>query len=138
MGAFSIFRPYDGTPFGHEVLLSSIYREAPERGRMSQTLVQTERDLGFMVSLNPRKASSKMKWFAIDLGIYNGQGLTGPMEYDSHKDVVFRISSKRQPVKSLNAKISGGISGYLGGITNQNARLYTGAAAGRWNVEIAI
>ena len=112
-------------PFGHEVLLSSIYREAPERGRMSQTLVQTERDLGFMVSLNPRKATSKMKWFAIDLGIYNGQGLTGPMEYDSHKDVVFRISSKKQTVKSLNAKISGGISGYLGGITSQNARLYT-------------
>ncbi len=112
-------------PFGHEVLLSSIYREAPERGRMSQTLVQTERDLGFMVSLNPRKATSKMKWFAIDLGIYNGQGLTGPMEYDSHKDVVFRVSSKRQTLKSLNAKISGGVSGYFGGITSQNSRLYT-------------
>lgn len=113
-------------PFGHEVLLSSIFREAPERGRMSQTIMNTERDLGFMVSLNPRKATSKMKWFAIDLGIYNGQGLTGPMEYDSHKDIVFRISSKRQTIiKSMRAKISGGLSGYFGGITNQNARLYT-------------
>lgn len=113
-------------PFGHEVLLSSIFREAPERGRMSQTIMNTERDLGFMISLNPRKATSKMKWFGIDLGIYNGQGLTGPMEYDSHKDIVFRISSKRQTIiKSMGAKISGGISGYFGGITNQNARLYT-------------
>lgn len=111
-------------PFGHEVLLSSIFREAPERGRMSQTLMNTERDLGFMVSLNPRKATSKMKWFAIDLGIYNGQGLTGTQEYDSHKDIVFRISSKRRDIKSLKAKISGGLSGYIGGITSQNARLY--------------
>ncbi len=113
-------------PFGHEVLLSSIFREAPERGRMSQTIMNTERDLGFMISLNPRKATSKMRWFAIDLGVYNGQGLTGPMEYDSHKDIVFRISSRRQTlIKSMGAKISGGLSGYFGGITNQNARLYT-------------
>jgi len=112
-------------PFGHEVLLSSVFREAPERGRMSQTLMGTERDLGIMFSLNPRKASSKFKWFAIDLGIYNGQGLTGPQEYDSHKDVVFRISSKKQNIKSSGIKISGGISGYFGAITNQNSRLYT-------------
>ncbi|RYZ19767.1 MAG: porin, partial [Sphingobacteriales bacterium] len=112
-------------PFGHEVLLSSIFREAPERGRMSQTLMQTERDLGFMISLNPRKHDSKFKWFAIDLGIYNGQGLNGPMEYDSHKDVVFRISSKKQEIKGTRLKISGGLSGYIGGVTNQNARLYT-------------
>ncbi len=112
-------------PFGHEVLLSSIFREAPERGRMSQILMGTERDLGFMVSLNSRKASSKMKWFAIDLGIYNGQGLTGPQEYDSHKDVVFRVSSKKQNIPGTKIKVSGGLSGYFGGITNRNARLYS-------------
>lgn len=112
-------------PFGHEVLLSSIFREAPERGRMSQILMGTERDLGFMVSLNSRKASSKMKWFAIDLGIYNGQGLTGPQEYDSHKDIVFRVSSKKQSIPGTKIKVSGGLSGYFGGITNRNARLYS-------------
>lgn len=113
-------------PFGHEVLLSSVYRESPERGRMSQTIMNTERDLGVMFSLNPRKASSKMKWLAIDLGIYNGQGLTGTTEYDSHKDVIARISSKKQTIKSWgNIKVSGGISGYLGGIESQNARLFT-------------
>lgn len=112
-------------PFGYEILLSSMFRESPERGRMSQTLMKTERDLGFMFSLNPRKASSKMKWFAIDLGIYNGQGLAGTQEYDNHKDVVFRISSKRQELKLLNAKVSGGLSGYLGGITNESPMLYS-------------
>lgn len=112
-------------PFGHEVLLSSIFREAPERGRMSQILMGTERDLGFMASLNSRKANSKMKWFAIDLGIYNGQGLTGPQEYDSHKDIVFRISSKKQSIPGTKIKVSGGLSGYIGGITNRSARLYS-------------
>lgn len=112
-------------PFGHEVLLSSMYREAPERGRMSQILMRTERDLGVMISLNPRKATSKFKWFAIDLGIYNGQGLAGPQEYDSHKDVVFRVSSKKQTIKGLwGAKVSGGLSGYVGGITSQGTQLY--------------
>ncbi|PSK92080.1 porin [Taibaiella chishuiensis] len=120
-------------PFGHEVLLSSIFREAPERGRMSQTIMNTERDLGFMVSLNPRKSTSKWRWFAIDLGIYNGQGLTGPAEYDSHKDVVFRISSKRQELGKSGIKISGGVSGYFGGIENRNARLFTTVQqGGQW------
>ena len=120
-------------PFGHEVLLSSIFREAPERGRMSQTLVQTERDLGFMLSLNPRKATSKMKWFAIDLGIYNGQGLTGTAEYDSRKDIVGRISSKRREIGKSGIKIAGGISGYFGGIENRSARLFKAEQrAGEW------
>lgn len=120
-------------PFGHEVLLSSVFREAPERGRMSQTLVQTERDLGFMLSLNPRKATSKLKWLAIDLGVYNGQGLTGTQEYDSHKDVVARISSKKREIKSLHAKVSWGLSGYIGGIESQNSKLYTAQQKdGKW------
>lgn len=113
-------------PFGYEVVLSSVYRESPERGRMSQTIMNTERDLGVMFSLNPRKASSKFKWLAVDLGIYNGQGLTGPMEYDSRKDVIARISSKKQTINALGGiKVSGGISSYFGGIENRNARLFT-------------
>jgi hypothetical protein len=115
-------------PFGHEILLSSAYREAPERGRMSQTLLQTERDLGFMFSFNPRKSSSRFRWLAIDLGIYNGQGLTGTAEYDSRKDFVARISSKKRTIKSINARISWGISGYFGGITSQSALMYAAKA----------
>lgn len=112
-------------PFGHEILLSSVSREAPERGRMSQILMQTERDLGFMVSLNPRKAESKYKWLTIDAGIYNGQGLTGTAEYDTHKDIVAKIGMKKREIKPIHAKISGGISGYVGGIISQDSRLFT-------------
>jgi hypothetical protein len=113
-------------PFGHELLLSSTFREAPERGRMSQILLQTERDLGVMFSFNPRKANASLKWLSIDLGIYNGQGLTGPAEYDSRKDFVFRIASKKQTLKKLGGlKISGGLSVLYGGITNQSMQYYT-------------
>lgn len=37
-------------PFGFETNLSSADRESPERGRMNQILMKTERDLGMMVS----------------------------------------------------------------------------------------
>ena len=43
MGLFS-------RPFGYEVNLSSGYRETPERGRASQTLMPSERDLGAMIT----------------------------------------------------------------------------------------
>ncbi len=112
-------------PFGYELLLPSAFRETPERGRMSQILMQVERDLGVMVSLNPRKKGSKFRWFNVDVGIYDGQGLTGPAEYDSRKDIVGRVSAKRVHIKSWHAYISGGISGYLGGITSRNPVLYT-------------
>src|SRR5688572_2936119 len=48
-------------PFGFEVNLSSMNRETPERGRMSQILMKTERDLGFMVSMEPRKKSHPLR-----------------------------------------------------------------------------
>jgi hypothetical protein len=117
-------------PFGHEVLLSSAFRESPERGRMSQILTQTERDLGFMVSLNPRKASSRWKWLAIDLGVYNGQGLTGTAEFDNHKDIVARISSKRRAIGASGAKLSWGI-------TSQGPVLYSTQTNGEKTTAVA-
>src|SRR5687767_8037886 len=41
-------------PFSYELNRSSSDRESPERGRMSQILMRTERDLGAMVSFDPR------------------------------------------------------------------------------------
>lgn len=122
-------------PFGYELLLSSASRESPERGRMSQILMNTERDLGFMVSLNPRKASSKIKWLAIDAGVYNGQGLTGTGEMDSHKDFIGRISSKPRLAKSLGMYVSGGISGFMGGIESRSEVIYKPRiSSGEWTM----
>lgn len=52
-GMFSLTTGMFARPFGYEVNLSSADREAPERGRMSQILMKTERDLGVMGSMEP-------------------------------------------------------------------------------------
>lgn len=112
-------------PFGNEVNLSSANRETPERGRMSQILMKTERDIGVMLTVNDRKKGSKWEKWKLDLGVFNGQGMAGPMDYDSKKDFIGRISLKPTKLKGLSgAKLSGSISGYTGGITSQSEVLY--------------
>lgn len=116
-------------PFGYEINLSSGDREAPERGRMSQILMRTERDMGVMASFEPQYAKGFIKYLKIDAGIFNGQGLTGPAETDSYKDFITQAMIK--PVKlTKGVKISGGVSLLTGGIrqwTAAVARLGTGS-----------
>ncbi len=112
-------------PFGYEVNLSSANRESPERGRMSQTLMKTERDIGVMLTVTSRTVTTGLSFLKFDLGLFNGQGMSGPMDYDSHKDVIGRLSLKPIPVKALNnSVISAGISVYRGGITSQSGIVY--------------
>src|SRR5437868_5144952 len=63
-------------PFGYELNLSSSDRESPERGRMSQILMKTERDLGAMVSFEPRSRQDFLRYVKVDAGFFNGPGLT--------------------------------------------------------------
>jgi phosphate-selective porin len=111
-------------PMGFEVNLSSSDRESPERGRMSQTLMKTERDLGMMVTFENRKKDNPIKWMKFDLGIFNGQGLAGPGEYDSHKDLIGRFSFKPTKIKKLGWIVSASASGYYGGIVSQSPWVY--------------
>jgi opacity protein-like surface antigen len=102
-------------PFGYEINLSSGDREAPERGRMSQILMKTERDLGVMVSFEPQYAKGFIKYLKIDAGVFNGQGLTGTAETDSYKDLITQALIK--PVQLMPGwKISGGVSFLAGGM----------------------
>ena len=107
-------------PFGYEVNLSSSDRESPERGRMSQILMRTERDLGAMVSFDPRSKNHPLRQVKLDVGLFNGQGLTAPAEYDSYKDLISRLSLK--PIALTNVlRFSAGIS-YLNGGIHQNSK----------------
>jgi len=106
-----------GRPFGNELQLSSSVREAPERGRMSQILMRTERDLGVTFTLNPRWKDAKLKNFVLDFGIYNGQGLAGNGEFDNSKDFILRLSHKTYAFK--NFTIAGGISTLQGGLDHR-------------------
>jgi hypothetical protein len=102
-------------PFGYEVNYGSADREAPERGRMSQILMRTERDLGAMVSFEPQNKSHRLYKLKIDAGLFNGQGLSGPLEYDSYKDFIGQVYWKQTEI-AHNLLLSGGISFLEGGI----------------------
>jgi hypothetical protein len=100
-------------PFGYEVNLSSAYRETPERGRMSQILMPTERDLGAAISYESQNANRKKLQLKWDAGFFNGQGLAGTADFDSYKDFITRLTLK--PVALSNFfSLSAGLS-YLNG-----------------------
>ncbi len=107
-------------PFSYELNLSSGDRESPERGRMSQILMKTERDMGAMITFDARKKASKLKFIKVDLGIFNGPGLSSTTDYDSHKDIIGRISLKPQ---SISKKITiGAATSILYGGLSQNTK----------------
>lgn len=110
-------------PFSYELNLSSGDRESPERGRMSQILMRTERDLGAMVTFDPRNKTSKLKFLKIDLGVFNGPGLSSTTDYDSHKDIIGRVTIKPQ---NISRKISLGAAASVlyGGLSQNTKYLY--------------
>jgi hypothetical protein len=101
-------------PFGYEVNLSSSYRETPERGRMSQTLMPSERDLGAMVSYEAKNPILKKLKLKLDAGVFNGQGKSGPVEFDSYKDIISRLTIKPFSL-SRAVSLGGGLSLLSGG-----------------------
>jgi hypothetical protein len=111
-------------PFGFEINYSSGDRESPERGRMSQILMRTERDLGAMVSFDSRKKNSRLKFLKVDLGVFNGPGLSSPADYDSHKDMIGRVAIKPQAI-GKKVTLGGETSVYYGGITQNTKYVYT-------------
>jgi hypothetical protein len=113
-------------PFGFETNLSSQDRESPERGRMNQTLMKSERDLGAMISFEPRKEVGWLKKIKIDAGFFNGQGITANGDFDNRKDLISRISLK--PVL-LSKKVSLGAGASLlhGGLLQATKYVYSTA-----------
>lgn len=110
-------------PFGFEVNLSSSVRETPERARMSQILIPSERGLGAMVSYEsarPDRKELQLKW---DIGVFNGTGLSGPEEFDSFKDLVSRLTLRPFSL-SESLELSAGLSFLYGRWRQQNATRY--------------
>ena len=111
-------------PFSYELNLGSGDRESPERGRMSQILMRTERDMGAMITFDARKKNSKLKFLKADLGIFNGPGLSSTTDYDSHKDIIGKVAIKPQ---ALSKKITLGaaVSALYGGLSQNTKYIYT-------------
>lgn len=122
--AFAFTMGMFARPFGYEVNLASSDREAPERGRMSQTLMKTERDLGAMATFEPRGRQNFLKYVKVDLGVFNGQGLSGTTDYDGLKDLISQVYIKTFPL-GVHWYLSGGVSVYEGGIRQVAASSYS-------------
>lgn len=116
-------------PFSYELNLSSSDRESPERGRMSQILTKTERDLGAMVSFEPRGKEHPLRYWKLDAGLFNGQGLAATADFDSRKDFIARLYHKPQEV-AKNIYLSGGLSYLNGGLLQNTRYLYTTSKEG--------
>ncbi len=110
-------------PISYEVNLSSAFRESPERGRMSQILMNTERDLGAMLTFEPRESTRKLKFLRVDFGVFNGPGLSSPADYDSHKDIISRVVVKPLPL-SKNMTLGGSAGIYYGGLSQNTQYVY--------------
>jgi hypothetical protein len=129
---FSVTGGMFARPFGYEVNLGSGDRESPERGRASQLLMRVERDLGGMLTIEPRKIGGKFRWLRADLAVVNGQGLTATADYDSHKDVIGRINVKPLAINRKKWLLSGGISAFEGGVVSNNAIIYNSSDGGNF------
>ena len=110
-------------PISYELNLSSSDRETPERGRMSQILMKTERDLGAMVSFEPRKRDHPLQFFKLDVGLFNGQGLAAAADFDSHKDLIGRLSIKPLPLTGRST-LSAAVSCLNGGLIQNTKYIY--------------
>jgi hypothetical protein len=119
---FSVLTGLVARPFGYEVNLSSSYRETPERGRMSQTLMPTERDLGMMLMYESQNPNHKSP-VKFDVGLFNGEGLSGTTDFDSYKDLISRLTIK--PINfSKKMFVSGGLSFLNGGWRQATKYMY--------------
>lgn len=110
-------------PFGYEVNLSSSDRESPERGRMSQLHMKSERDLGAMLSFDVRQKEHPLKYLKIDVGFFNGQGINAAGDFDNTKDFIGRISLKPVLIKK-RLQLSAGASLLSGGLQNNTKYIY--------------
>ncbi len=117
-------------PFGYETNLSSSVRESPERGRMNQQLMKSERDLGAMISFDARKKIKGLQYLKVDVGIFNGQGINAKGDFDNVKDFIARVALKPYKI-SDKVSVSMGTSVLLGGLL-QNTKyvFFTGDVNG--------
>lgn len=123
LNMFSLTTGMFARPFGFEVNYGSADRESLERGRMSQILMKVERDMGAMISLEPRTKQSFVKYIKFDIGAFNGQGLTATTDFDNHKDIITRFSIKPYKI-SPKLIVSGSVSGLFGGMEQFTKYIY--------------
>ena len=111
-------------PFGYEVNMSSSDRESPESGRMSQTLMKSERDLGAMIEFDARRKGHSLRYLKFDVGFFNGQGINASGDFDNKKDLITRLALKPFPVTD-KITLSAGTSLLYSGLLQNTKYVYS-------------
>jgi hypothetical protein len=121
MQAVSVQMGIFDVPFGYEAPNSSSAMETPERGRMSQTLLPDENDLGVMVTFQMPK-TSPLNFLKVEAGMFNGTQAKAS-DFDWKKDFISRVSINKIS-KSEKIKYGVGLSYYDGGVRQSNNLVY--------------
>jgi len=107
-------------PFGFEVHYSSSMRETPERARITQTLFPGERDLGAMLTIQP-KSGSRFNFIRANLALVNGNAISS--EIDSKKDFIGQLGINKT-TRNQKFRYAVGVSYYNGGLFQETKKVY--------------
>lgn len=107
-------------PFGFEIAYSSSMRESPERARITQTLFPQERDLGAMLTVQPRK-ESRFNFIRLNAALINGNAIS--VETDSKKDFVGQFGVNKT-TRNEKFRYVVGVSYYNGGVFQETKKVY--------------
>lgn len=120
MDAFSLTAGLFNRPFGYATSYSSSDRAFPERARVFQTVMPRERDLGAMLTYQPKKV---LPFLTAELALVNGSGLNAK-DYDSKKDLIGNLHLQFDSLASEKLKVGFGGSIYQGSVrSNTNTYL---------------
>jgi hypothetical protein len=121
---FSLTTGMFARPFGFETNLSSSDRESPERGRLNQAFMRSERDLGAMLTFDDRTKKHFLKNIKIDAGLFNGQGINATGDFDNSKDFIGRVALKPIEIRK-KIRLTAGASILIGGLENNTKYIYS-------------
>lgn len=118
--AFSLTAGVMDRPFGFEVGYSSSMIELPERTRGSQILMPGEKDLGVQVEFAGTEKMGFLEHINFKAGAFTGLG-SALAENDNEKDYIGRLGFQL-PFYDINLAVDGGVSGYVGKVTNSTGK----------------
>jgi hypothetical protein len=116
-GSFMLTAGQFNRPFGYIVSYSSSLREVPERPRVFQTVLASERDIGAMLTIQLKN----IKFLQYDISILNGSG-PNARDYDSKKDLCTSLKLNFNTSKIFNAGF--GFSYYNGFVRQKTTTNY--------------
>jgi hypothetical protein len=119
--AFSLTAGVMDRPFGFEVGYSSASIELPERTRGSQILMPGEKDLGVQIEFAGTEKMGFLEHINFKAGAFTGVG-SGLVENDREKDYIGRLGFAF-PFYDLNLAVDGGVSAYMGKVTNSTGKV---------------